>query len=81
MTELLRLRLLHEQKAYHLIREHMSALFVNDPQGFVGEVGCRPEDLSSDQLRDAYRAMMVSGFKIKDNSVFARRFNSGSMFP
>lgn len=78
---LTKMRLEHEQRAYLLIREHMSHLFVRDPVGFVKEVGCRPEDLKSEQLRDAYRAMMVNGFQIRDNTSFARRFNNGSMFP
>lgn len=73
-------RLEWEQLAYSAIRNQMVQEFLSDPPGFVRRVGCRPEYMTPEQLRDAYRCMVVSETPVAGEEGFVRRFQEGRMF-
>jgi hypothetical protein len=82
MDEILRMKHLHEQRAYEEIRAALVEEFVADPEGFMHQFGSRPEDLSGQQLREFYPHYLASGRTPQDaGSPFARRFLSGGLFP
>lgn len=71
----------YEQLAYHEIRKALSDSFIATPREFVQHFGCRPEDLSGDQLRKYYPHFLVQQLPIgSDDPGFRKRFYEGRIF-
>jgi len=81
MDDIRDLKHFYEQEGYNEIRCALQEDFLQEPAKFVEHFGCRPEDLSGEQLREFYPHFLAQQRTIRSkHDGFKKRFTSGALF-